>query len=301
MNTESLNSAFAVTDRLHFADGPGGLVQAHVRNIHAEALISIYGGQVLEFQPMNDPDPVLFLSESAYYAPGKAIKGGVPVCWPWFGPDPEGEGRPAHGFVRNRRWDMIGVTVLSDGALRLEMGLDANDETRAIWPYDFSLRIAITVGRTLKIELETTNTGDEAFEVTQALHTYFRVGDIHRTRVSGLEDISYIDKMDGGKVKTETDEISITGAVDRIYTDVPEELIIEDVQLERRITIESMGSDTAVVWNPWADTAAKMADLGDSDYERMLCVETANAADDIVDVDPGETICLGAEIAVRRD
>ncbi len=301
MDTESLNSAFAVADRLHFAEGPGGLVQAHVRNIHAEALISTYGGQVLQYQPMNDPDPVLFLSESAYYAPGKAIKGGVPVCWPWFGADPEGQGRPTHGFVRNRQWEVIGVSILGDGALRLELGIDATDETRALWPHDFALRIAITVGRSLQIELETTNTGDVSFEVTQALHSYFRVGDIRDTRVLGLEGTSYIDKVDRGLVKTQADEVVITGEVDRIYSDVPDELTIEDVALERRITIESTGSDNAVIWNPWADIAAQMADLGDNDFERMLCVETANAADDIVDVYPGETICLGAEIAVRRD
>lgn len=301
MSVESLNAEFAIADRLNFVEGPGGLVQAHVRNIHAEAVVSVYAGQVLSYQPMGDPDDLLFVSEAAYYSAGKAIKGGVPICWPWFGPDPEGLGRPSHGFVRNRQWEFMTASVLDDNAMRLVLGLESSDETRAIWPNDFALRIEITVGRSLRLELKTTNKGDKPFDLTQALHSYFRVGDIHSTEVLGLEGTQYIDKLEGGVAKTQVGVVSIEGEVDRIYAGVRDDLTIEDPGLERRIVIRSTGSNSTVVWNPWADTAAKMADLGDEDFEHMLCVETTNAGDDLVQVDPGETCRLGAEIWIRRD
>ncbi|MGB5494629.1 MAG: D-hexose-6-phosphate mutarotase [Sedimenticolaceae bacterium] len=301
MNIKSLNADFGVADRLNFVEGPGGLIQAHVRNIHAEAVISTYAGQVLSYQPMGDPDDLLFVSEAAYYAEGEAIKGGVPICWPWFGPDPEGLGRPSHGFVRNRQWNFMAASVLDDNAMRLVLGLESSDETRAIWPYDFSLRIEITVGRSLRLDLKTTNTSDAPFDLTQALHSYFRVGDIRRTDVLGLEGKQYIDKLESGVAKTQVGVLSIEGEVDRIYAEVSDDLIIEDPGLERRIVIRSSGSNSAVVWNPWAHTAAKMADLGDEDFQHMLCVETTNAGEDVVHVNPGETCLLGAEIWIRRD
>ena len=266
-NVESLNAEFEIADRLEFVEGPGGLVQARVRNIHAEAVVSIYGGQVLSYQTMGDPDDLLFLSEAAYYAEGKAIKGGVPICWPWFGPDPEGLGRQSHGFVRNRQWEVIDASIPDDNAVRLLLGLESSDETRAIWPNDFSLRIEITVGRSLRLDLKTTNTGDAPFDLTQALHSYFRVGDIRRTEVLGLEGKQYIDKLEGGVAKTQVGAVSIEGEVDRIYAGVSDDLIVEDPGLERRIVIRSSGSNSAVVWNPWADTAAQMTDLGDEDFE----------------------------------
>lgn len=301
MNIESLNAEFGILDRLSCVEGPGGLVQARVRNIHAEAVVSTYGGQVLSYQPMGDPDDLLFVSNAAYYSEGKAIKGGVPICWPWFGPDPEGLGRPSHGFVRNRQWDFIAASVLDDNAMRLVLGLESSDETHAIWPNDFALRVEITVGRSLRLELKTTNMGDKAFDLTQALHSYFRVGDIHSTEVLGLAGKQFIDKLNGGVAKTQVGVVSIEGEVDRIYAGVRDDLTIEDPGLERRIVISSTGSNSAVVWNPWADTAAKMADLGDDDFEHMLCVETTNAGEDVVHVNPGETFCLSAEYWIRRD
>ncbi len=279
--------------------GNGGLPFINVSNEHADAMISVYAGQVLSFQPKGAAD-VLFVSDKAYYAEGKAIKGGVPICWPWFGADPEGKGRPAHGFMRNRMWEMWGSSDNADGSTTVTLGVASSPETLAIWPHAFKLAMEITVGKTLKLALVTQNTGDQAFTITQALHTYFAVGDIAQTTVTGLDGTQYLDKAaDGnGASKSQTGAISINSEVDRVYLGVPAELAIVDGALNRTIRVTSSGNKTAVVWNPWAKIAASMADLQADDYTRFVCVETTNAADDVVNVTAGGEFRLVAEYAL---
>jgi glucose-6-phosphate 1-epimerase len=279
--------------------GNGGLPMINVSNGHADALISVYAGQVLSFQPKGAAD-VLFVSEKAYYAQGKAIKGGVPICWPWFGADPEGKGRPAHGFMRNRMWSEWESRENADGSTTVVLGVESSPETLAIWPHAFKLAMEITVGNTLQLALVTRNTGDAPFTITQALHTYFSVGDIAATRVTGLEGTQYIDKAAGagGAIKQQDGAVSIAAEVDRVYLGVPSALAIVDGAQNRTIRITSSGNQTAVVWNPWAEIAAGMADLQDDDYTRFVCVETTNAADDVVEVPAGGEFRLVAEYGV---
>lgn len=287
MSIEQLNRDHGIADQVKFIEGEGGFPFIRVNHAKASALISIYAGQVLSYQPVGQTDDLMFLSKRAYYQPGKAIKGGVPICWPWFGPDPEGKGRPAHGFVRNRMWNVIETAITANGDAKVILGLTDNPETQAIWPHAFNLRLEITVSETLKLELVTHNTGDQAMTITQAFHTYFNIGDIHQTRVSGLEGRQYIDKVDGSQQKTQAGAVTINSEVDRIYLDVSNALVIEDGARKRQINITSQGSKTAVVWNPWAKISAEMGDLQDDDYLRLLCVETTNAATDIITIQPG--------------
>ena len=170
-----------------------------------------------------------------------------------------------------------------------------------MWPQAFELTIAITIGTTLTVELTTRNLGDKAFPLTQAFHTYFKVGDISRVQVLGLENTQYLDKADGGVEKTQVGGVVTIGEVDRIYLDVTNELVIEDSSLNRRIRIKSSGSKSAVVWNPWVTISANMADLDDSDYQRLICVETTNAATDIVEVPAQGEFRLTAIYSVERD
>lgn len=279
--------------------GNGGLPMINVSNDHADAVISVYAGQVLSFTPKGAAD-VLFVSDNAYYAEGKAIKGGVPICWPWFGADPEGKGRPAHGFMRNRMWSEWETRENADGSTTVVLGLESSPETLAIWPHAFRLAMEITVGKTLQLALVTRNTGDAVFTITQAMHTYFAVGDIAQTTVTGLEGTQYLDKAaDGnGATKQQDGAISINSEVDRVYFGIPAELAIVDGALKRTIRITSSGNKTAVVWNPWAKIAAGMADLQDDDYLRFVCVETTNAADDVVEVAAGGEFRLTAEYGV---
>ncbi len=300
MSIEQLNTDYGIAGQLKFLEGKGGLPLIEIDNGKAKATISVYAGQLLSFQPASEPEDLMFLSQKAYYQAGKAIKGGIPICWPWFGPDPEGLGRPSHGFVRNRLWNVLG-TEATESATKVKLGLVETAETQEIWHQSFDLAIAISVGEKLTVELITHNTGAQAFSITQALHTYFKIGDISQVKVLGLEDVKYLDKVDKGTQKQQQGAVAIAQEVDRIYTDVPGELVIEDAALNRRIRIASQGSKTAIVWNPWAKISAEMADLEDDDYQRFLCVETANADKDIVEILPGSEFRLVASYSVERN
>lgn len=298
MTLDQLNNNYALGNHLDFVAGKGGFPCIRVRNQQAQALISVYGGQVLSFLPNHMAD-VLFVSRNAYFETGKAIKGGIPVCWPWFGPDPAQQGRAAHGFVRNRLWEVL-ATAAEDDATLIRLGLHDDDETRAIWPHAFRLTLTIRVGRTLQLALLTDNTGDQPFRITQALHTYFAVGDIRQVNLSGLDGLRYIDNAANGygQVKAQSGNVTVADEVDRIYQDTPAELMLADDALGRRIRIVASGSRSTVVWNPWAGIAARMGDLHDDDYKRFLCVETANAADDVVEVPAGGAFRLAVEYSL---
>lgn len=300
MTIASLETEFGLEGQLAVVEGQGGFPLIRVENEQASALISVYAGQVLSYRPAGEAQDLLFVSKAAYYAEGKAIKGGIPVCWPWFGADPENRGRPAHGFVRNRAWNLIGTAATADGGTQVVMGLAATDETRGIWPHEFELTLEILVGRTLDVAMETRNKGGEVFSITQALHTYFLTGDIGGVSVLGLDATDYLDKTGDGGCRTQSGVVTVSAEVDRIYTGVRYPLVVEDKALGRRIRIEAGGSSTAVVWNPWQEIAARMADLDDDDYTRFICVETANAADEVIQVPPGEVCRLSATYSIER-
>jgi glucose-6-phosphate 1-epimerase len=299
MNIQQLNTDYGIADKVSFVAGQGDFPLIKVSNEYAEATISVYAGQVLSFKLVDQTEDAMFLSGQAYYQPGKAIKGGTPICWPWFGPDPENKGRASHGFVRDRLWQIRDVVSTQDGATQVTMGLVDTPETRAIWNYSFDIAIVITVAQVLTIKLVTRNTGTEAFDITQALHTYFKIGDINQVKVLGLENQTYLDKVDHGQEKTQSGAITFTGECDRIYLDVPATLTIVDPALNRQIIVTAANSKTAIVWNPGAEIAAKMADLGDRDYENFVCVETANAANEIINIPAGGQYEMSAQYAVQ--
>ncbi|MDB9525330.1 D-hexose-6-phosphate mutarotase [Oscillatoria sp. CS-180] len=298
MDLAQLNNTHGISGQVEFIAGKGDFPYIKVTNAKATALISVYGGQILSFQPQSASHDLLFVSENAYYKSGKAIKGGVPVCWPWFGPDPEGKGRPSHGLARNRLWQVLSTEALPSGETKVILGFSDTEETRELWPNAFELAIEITIGDVLAIALVTKNTGEQPFDITQALHTYFTIGDITQVKVFGLDGTTYIDKVDEGKVKPQSGAIEVTSEVDRIYQGVPSELVVEDAALDRRIQITSTGNKTAVVWNPWTEISVKMADLQDDDYTRFICVETTNAAEDVVTVPAGSEYRLDVTYAI---
>lgn len=302
MDINQLTTEHGIGGQLHFLHGEGGMPFIQVDNSYASALLSVYAGQVLAFRPHHTAHDLLFVSQKAYYQPGKAIKGGIPVCWPWFGADPEGLGRPAHGFVRNRWWEVMSTSTTVTGETQITLGMVDTPETRAIWPHAFRLALEITVGQALHVTLTTRNTGDRVFTLTQALHTYLAVGDITQVQVEGLEGTPYLDKSatGGGVLLQQQGPVIIQDEVDRIYTRAPAILRLDDPALQRSITLASRNSHTAVVWNPGPRITASMADLEDDDYQRFLCVETANAADETIRVTPGMEVHLEVSYTVAE-
>jgi len=300
---DTLNALHGLPGQLRFVAGPGSLPFVHIHNVHAEALVSVYGAQVLRFRPHDTGSDLLFVSERATYQAGKAIRGGVPVCWPWFGADPQAQGRPNHGLARTRLWSVANTEALPDGTTRLTLALTDTPDTRAIWPHAFELTLEITIGPALRLSLTTRNTGDRPFTITQALHSYFAVGDVSQITVGGLDGCHYIDKAAGadGAIRQQRGSVEFLGEVDRIYTGAPSELCLHDAAGGRKLSIIAEGSRTAVMWNPGAALAAGMADLTDDEYQRFVCVETANAADEMVTLPPDGTHQMKVEIVSSPD
>lgn len=298
INMEQLNHDFGMDGLVSFVHGKGDLVFISVTGKSSTAQICLNGGQVLSFKPAGHAHDLLFVSNNAYYQYRKATKGGTPVCWPWFGPHAHDASLQVHGFVRNRVWQVESVRQNAQDEIIISLVFEDTEETRAIWPYAFKLTQVITIADTLSIELQSLNTGTQVFEVTQAVHTYFNVGDINKTQVTGLDGKVYLDKVDNFASKTQSGPVIFNGETDRIYQDVIFPLEIRDESLNRSIIIEAKNSATAVVWNPWSEIAKKSADLVDSDYEIFVCVETANAAREVILVQPGETSSMSTRYRI---
>jgi len=295
--TQILNEKFGIENEAIFREADHGALVAEIRNEAGNGTVAVQGGQVLGWAPARQP-PVIWLSPAARFAAGKSLRGGAPVCWPWFGPHPEDPKKPAHGFARNRDWILREVASLP-GATRIDMGFTPNDEERVMWPHDAELILSVTFGARLRFDLTTRNTGAEAISITQAVHTYFHVGDIAAVRVEGLDGCEYIDKTGSDARIRQEGPIFIDGEVNRIYLGCPGEVSIRDESLSRRIRVTKQGSASYVVWNPWAETGAKFGDMGDDGYRHMLCVETTNAASDAVTIAPGTTVTLSTEYAIE--
>ena len=267
--------------------GEGGLERARVAGPRGEAELYLQGAHLTRWQPRGGT-PVLFVASRAVFAPGKAIRGGVPLIFPWFGPHATDKDKPMHGFARSRAWRVTATDSRPDGSVVVELGLDDDEATRALWPHPFRARYRVTVGDTLGMALEVVNTGPAPFTFEAALHTYFQVADVQTAGVRGLENTPFIDKVDHFTRKRHgATPLTLTGETDRVFLGTRATCVVEDPGLRRRLTVDKSGSASTVVWNPWAAKCAAMADMGPDDWRSMICVETANAADDAVTVAPG--------------
>ena len=293
-----LNEQFGTQNQINF-ELENGFIMMNIVNQYASAKISIYGGQVLSYLPHGQTEDLLYLSKKAIYQQGKAIRGGIPICWPWFADDTSGYGRPAHGFARNQQWKVLATMENIDGSTVVTLGLYDTDDSVAVWPYKFELKLDITVSEKLEIKLTTKNTGRKSFEITQALHAYLNVGNINNLTIANLNGISYVDKTDNFVHKTQVGDVVITAETDRVYQSSPEELIVDDLDINRKIVMESRGCNTAVIWNPWKNTAESMVDLQDEDYKVFIGVEAANADGDVIMIPAGGIHCLQASYSIR--
>ncbi|MCC7264779.1 MAG: D-hexose-6-phosphate mutarotase [Candidatus Latescibacteria bacterium] len=290
---DQLNQDHGLPGRLRFAAGPGGLATALVTDPEAEGSLVLQGAHALHFQPRGQA-PVLWASQRSFYAPGRPIRGGIPLCWPWFGGHATDPGKPGHGFVRTMAWQVLATRTSPAGTL-IELGLEHTPETLALWPHPFSLRLRACFGERLRVELQVTNSGEQPMTFSGALHSYLAVGDAAGIQIEGLEGSSYFDKV-GATPQRQEGPIRISAETDRVYQDTLAECRIIDPGLGRRICIAKEGSRSTVVWNPWIAKAARMEDFGDLEYQTMVCVETANAAPDQRTLAPGAAHCLQATI-----
>ena len=295
---DRLNREFAIDKHVRFESGPGGLVVAKINNAHATAMLALQGAHVMAFQPKGQ-EPVLWLSGYAKFSPGKSIRGGVPICWPWFGPHASDAAFPGHGFARTVLWEVLSTQATGEGATRLVLRLAAASKNLQQWSTPSDVSMTVTIGAHLGMNLTTRNTGQQAFVLGDALHTYFAVSDVRRVVVYGLEGCPYIDKVDGSKRKMQSGGVHISAETDRIYLDSARDCLIEDLGFNRRIRIAKRHSHSTVVWNPWIEKAEKMGDFGPEGYLGMLCVESTNADVDVVTVAPGSEHQLQVEYSIE--
>ena len=299
MTLTELNQRFAISNHLQFKEIAEGMIIAEVANQHALANIALQGAHIATFQPRGE-EPVIWLSPQAKFAPGKSIRGGVPVCWPWFGPHKTESKFPGHGFARTVPWEVLETKALSDGSTFLRFGLVENDTTRAQWPHASTVQLEATVGKALRVELVTANTGKAAFELGEALHTYFQISDVANMTIRGLENCEYLDKVKDFARFNQQGGIVIESEVDRVYVNTTAVCVIEDKGLKRAIRIAKQGSKSTVVWNPWTEKAEKMGDFGPKLHRDMVCVESGNALENVVTLAPGETHKLVAIYSVEK-
>ncbi|MEO0587947.1 MAG: D-hexose-6-phosphate mutarotase [Planctomycetota bacterium] len=271
-------------------DGP--LERAEIDTSLCTATVYRHGAHVAAWKPARQ-EPVLWVSRDAVYRDGKAIRGGVPICLPWFSAKADDPDAPAHGLVRAVSWSWAGSAALPDGSIELTL-------THAIDGFDVAYRVV--AGTTLTTELAVTRTADADGPATfeAALHTYFTVGDVREIAIEGLEGTPHTDSLhNGARIEPTGEPIRFVGEVDRIYQGTEGPITLTDPKLARRIRLTRAGSRSVVVWNPWIDKAARLGDMADDEWPGMCCIETAAIGPNAIELAPGSTHTVAATVAVE--
>ena len=297
-----LNDSFAIPGVLAFDDDTG-LLRAHITAPACAADLYLQGAHLATWQPIGEP-PALFLSEKSFFAPGKAIRGGIPVIFPWFGARSASPGHPrtdgpAHGFARTQPWQLDFAAVAGE-ELHLSLSLAPTEVSRSLGFDHFRVAYQLTLGRQLRLRLSVVNDGPESLFFEEALHTYLHVGDVEQVRVHGLGHTQFLDKTDNLARKTQTEDIlQLTGETDRPYLNTTGPVTVDDPALHRRLTVTKSNSHTTVVWNPWAAQTAKLADMDGDGWRTMLCIESANAAENAITLAPREAHVMETTISIQ--
>ncbi|MDR0578134.1 MAG: D-hexose-6-phosphate mutarotase [Candidatus Accumulibacter sp.] len=264
----------------HHLPDDAGLPMLLVENPLGRAVVALQGAHVMAFRPAGK-DELLWVSPKTQLRAGVPIRGGIPLCLPWFGPGPAGQAM--HGFARIMEWTVVAAERLANGATRLALELAGDAATSVAWPHAFSFRLEIEAGATLKMSLDAQNRGADTAPLALAFHTYFAVPDVAVARVAGLDGTTYIDKTDNFARKPQAGQVKIEATTDRIYLDVPQRQTV--IAGDRRVEIES-GARCAVVWNAW-NNDRNIPDLGEGNHTGYLCVERGDVADHAVTLPPG--------------
>lgn len=271
-----------------------GLDAYRIETPLGSGLVYALGAHVAEWTPTGS-EPVLWMSKASSFEVGKPIRGGIPLCFPWFGPGRTGDQAPAHGFARITEWTLVEAGVDDAGTARLAFQL-RGDEVPDFQTADFTARLEVSMGQALDVTLSVT-AGSQPFDYEEALHTYFCVSDARQVHVDGLDQSRYLDKLDG-REKVQEGAVYFTTETDRVYFSSATTRITDQGQ-NRCITVEKSGSANTVVWNPWIAKAAAMADFPDAEWPDMCCVETVNCLTDSVFLQPGETHAMALHITVE--
>ena len=295
---DGLNDRFAIPAVVKIVAGNGSLPKVQITSPVASAEIYLHGAQLTSWRPAG-AEEIIFLSEHSRWEEGRAIRGGIPVCFPWFRAKVDDAKAPAHGFARTRSWRLESLTPEQNSVV-VTLATESDDDSRKWWPYEFRLVHRISVGAELKLELIVSNAGAIPFRFEEALHTYNRVEDVENLRIAGLDGVTFLDNRDGNHARLQTGDVLLKQATDNAYIDTQNAVEIIDPRLQRRIRLEKQSSLTTVVWNPWSDGAAALADLGDNEWRQMACVEASNILGNAVTLASGEAHTMTATIHVTE-
>ena len=282
---DQLNTKFAIGDALQFKPHESGLVVGQVACELCDAQFFLHGAHVTSFHPKGHGQPLLFMSDKSVFDDRKAIRGGIPICFPWFSSHPTDKDAPAHGFARIQNWEMVRAFDEEDGAIVVELRTSVD-------PFELVYRIQFADD--LSVRLTVQNTGNEHAQFEVALHSYFVISDTKNVRITGLEQARFVDQLkENQEFDPSSEPIVFEREFDRIYIDTDATVSIHDSEYDRVIEIEKLNSHSTVVWNPWAEKSQRMADFGDAEYHRMCCVETANIRQNAILLQPDEKHTTG--------
>jgi glucose-6-phosphate 1-epimerase len=293
---DALNQRLGIADVAEVVSGNGGLPKIRVTVSSASAEIYLHGAQLTSWQPANS-DEVIFLSGHSSWQEGRAIRGGIPVCFPWFRSKVDAPSAPAHGFVRTKEWQIESVKLAGESVV-VSCSTESDESTRRWWPHEFRLVHILSIGTSLRLQLIVANTGQTPFQFEEALHTYFRVSAAENVSVRGLDGITYLDNIDSNRKKTPTGDLILRTKTDNAYIDVSSAAELIDPAAGRTMRTEKENSATTIVWNPWLEGAASLSDLGDDEWRRFVCVEASNILGSALSLAPGQEHIMQATISV---
>ncbi len=297
--TSELNDQFGIHGVVDFIDLSPAYPAIQIQNAHAKALIALHGGHVMEYQP-HGHDPVLWMSKSTLLEEGKPIRGGIPVCWPWFANHATDSSLPPHGFVRTKFWSLDAVSQSATGTTIVKLSTAHDEPSFEVWPHQFRLELTVEVGASLSVGMRMENADSTPWECAAALHTYLTVGEISKIQVQGLDGVSYTDKLQNLAVLKQSGPIRFDAECDRIYQPTTSDVTVCDAALDREICVSKTGSQSTVVWNPWIAKAKALSDFDDEGYLTMVCIETACALTDVIHVEPNSAHEMTTTVSVRR-
>ncbi len=293
-----LDRRFGIPDTARVCRGDGGLARVVITSPLAHGEMYVHGAHVTSWRPAGNEE-VLFLSSKSRWEEGQAIRGGIPICFPWFRGKADDPHAPAHGFVRTRSWQLYSI-VENNAGVAVTMFTESDEQTRQWWPAKFRLVHRATFGSELKLELICINTGKTPLHFEEALHTYNRVSDVGVVHLRGLDGARFLDNTDSNKEKTQLGDVTIVSQTDSAYINNKNGVDLLDPKMRRRIRLEKGNSSTTVVWNPWQESASKLRDLGDGEWKQFLCVEASNIIGGAIMLAPEKEYTMSAVLSVAR-
>ena len=298
MDLKELNRRFGISDIARVCEGNGGLLRVDITSPQAHGEMYLHGAHVTSWRPAGSEE-ALFVSSKSRWEEGQAIRGGIPICFPWFRGKADDPHAPAHGVVRTRSWQLYSMAE-KNGAVSVTMFIESDEQTQRWWPGEFRLAHRVTFGSELKLELVCINTGNSPFHFEEALHTYNRVGDVTTVRLRGLDGTDYLDNTDSNKKQTQLGDVAIASPTDNAFINTQTGVDLLDLELHRRIRLKKTNSSTTVVWNPWEEGARALRDLGDGEWKQFLCVEASNIMGAAVTVAPAQEHTISAVLSIAK-